>query len=69
MPEEKVTSKSPKIAVRFATKREFAIIAASERRPEYEIVEDALKLYKALAVKKRKTVVKDVPVQDVISAT
>jgi len=69
MPEEKVTSKSPKISVKIATKRQFDIIAASEGRHVYEVVDDALKLYKAVAIgKTKKKKIRDIPVQDVVSA-
>lgn len=62
--------KSPKIAVPEELKREIAIIAGSEGRPEYRIVEDAMRLYKAVAVGKspRSKKTKSVPVVDVIAS-
>lgn len=51
-------------------KREIDILAASEQRPVYEIVDDMLKLYKAVAIKratKSTRKVEDVPVADVIA--
>lgn len=58
-----------KISVSETVKREVGIIAASEGRFEYEIIEDALTLYKAVAVGKspRSKNTKSVPIADVIS--
>lgn len=68
MPEEKEEFK--KVALPPSLKREIAIIASSESRYEYEIVADAIKLYKAIAISKNpKKKIKDVPVQDVVSMT
>lgn len=60
-------NKFQKVAVKSPTKREIALIAASEGRYEYEIVEDALTLYKAVAVKGGKKTHKIVPIADVIA--
>jgi hypothetical protein len=62
---------SPKIAVPEELKREIAAVAGHEGRPEYQLVEDAWKLYKLIAIGKtprkgKKT--ESVPVVDVISA-
>jgi len=48
-------------------KREIALIAASESRYEYEIVADAMHLYKQVAVGKSAKSKKPVPVADVIA--
>lgn len=58
-----------KISVSETVKREVGIIAASEGRFEYEIIEDALTLYKAVAVGKspRSKGIKHISVTDVIS--
>ena len=56
--------------VKSNVKREIDILAASEQRNTYEIVEDMLNLYKANAVgsKSQSKKIKSVPVADVISA-
>lgn len=54
--------------VKESNKREFDILAASEQRPVYEIVEDALKLYKSIALTKKKNRTKNVPVADIVAA-
>jgi len=58
-----------KVSIPPPLKREIALLAASESRYEYEIVEDAMKLYKAVAVGKslRSRDKKPVPVADVIA--
>lgn len=65
-----VNNKSPKISVEEETKREIGILAAVERRPEYEVVADMLKAYKAVVLKNgpRPRKIKDVAIADVISA-
>lgn len=66
MPEEKEETK--KLYVPLSLKREIAIIAGSEQRPEYEIVADAMNLYKQVALgKSPKKNKKPVPVADVIA--
>lgn len=64
-----VNNNSPRIAVEEETKREISIIAAHEGRKEYEIVRDALELYKAVLKKpaRSKKVIKPVPIAEVIS--
>ena len=57
-----------KVSVPHDLKREIALLAASESRYEYQIVEDALKLYKAVSVgKSTSKKSKPVPVADVIA--
>ena len=58
-----------KISVSETVKREVGIIAASEGRFEYEIIEEALRLYKAVAIGKspRSKNTKSVSITDVIS--
>lgn len=71
MAEEKTKSAKKVIHVPEEIKREIAILAGSESRYEYEIVGDALRLYKAATVKrgaKRPRNVKNISVVDVISA-
>jgi hypothetical protein len=66
MPEPK--DEFVRMNIKQGAKREIDIIAASEQRPVYEIVEDMLKLYKAAAVGKslsKKS--KPVSVADVIA--
>jgi hypothetical protein len=59
-----------KVSAKKETKREIQIIAASEERHEYELVEDMLKLYKAVVIKKtaRLKNIKNVPVAEFISS-
>lgn len=56
--------------VKSTTKREIDIIAASEQRDIYEVVEDMLKLYKIVSVGKtpKSKNNKSVPVADVVAA-
>ena len=49
MPDEKKEFK--KVSLPPSLKREIALLAASESRYEYQIVEDAVKLYKQVADK------------------
>lgn len=48
--EEKI--RTLKVAVKAPVKREIDIIAASEQRPVYLVVEDMVRLYKAVTVKR-----------------
>lgn len=45
-------NESPRIAVPEEVKRDISILASTEGRYEYEIVADALKLYKAVSIKR-----------------
>jgi len=66
MTEEKQQFK--KVSLPPPLKREIALLAASESRYEYQIVEDAMKLYKQVAVgKSTSKKSKPVPVADVIA--
>ena len=57
-----------KVSIPPPLKREIALLAASESRYEYEIVADAMKLYKAVAVgKSTSKKSKPVPVADMIA--
>lgn len=57
-----------KVSIPRPLKREIALLAASESRYEYEIVADAMNLYKQVAVSKSKPRKKQpVPVADVIA--
>jgi hypothetical protein len=59
-----------KVSVKEPIKREIAILAATEDRHEYEIVADALKLYKVAALKrgtKSPRNLKNVPVSEIIA--
>jgi hypothetical protein len=57
-----------RINVKEPIKREIDIIAASEGRHVYEIVDDALKLYKAVVVKKTaRRKVKEVTMAEIVA--
>jgi hypothetical protein len=64
-------TKFEKVSVKPEVKREIGIIAASENRFEYEIVADAMNLYKQVAIGKGPIVKKNrktVSVADVIAS-
>lgn len=58
-----------KVAVKKETKQEISMLAAYERRHEYEIVRDALELYKGVLKKpsRLKKVVKPISIAEIIS--
>lgn len=56
-----------KVAIPAQLKMEIAVLAAQEQRHEYQIVIDALSLYKQVAMSKNKRNKKLVPVTDVIA--
>lgn len=58
-----------KVSVKEPVKRDIAIIAGAEGRHEYQVVADAMRLYKAVALKggtKRPRNLKNVPVAEII---
>lgn len=64
-------NKFAKVSVKEETKREISLLAAHERRYEYEVVRDALELYKAVVLKKPSgsKKVKSVSVSEIIAAS
>jgi hypothetical protein len=58
-----------KVSVKKETKQEISILAGFEGRKEYEIIRDAMRLYKAVLKKpSRMKNVEDIPVAEVISS-
>jgi hypothetical protein len=58
-----------KIAVKSDVKREIDILAASEQRATYEVVDDMLNIYKAVVMgKKPHPLSKEVSVSDVVAS-
>jgi hypothetical protein len=62
-------NKFAKVSVKEETKQEISMLAAFERRHEYEIVRDALELYKIVLKKpsRSKKIVKPVSIAEIIS--
>jgi hypothetical protein len=60
-----------KVAVKEKTKQEISLLAAFEQRHEYEIVRDALELYKAVLKKpsSHKKITEPISVVEIIAAS
>ena len=66
MPEE-TKDTFVRINVKSNQKREIDILAASQQRNVYEIVDDMLKIYKAVLAKPNRKKVEDTAIEDVIA--